>query len=321
MRIAIVGAGMAGLACAEGLIALSTEIVLFDKGGRPGGRVSTRITPTDAGGASFDHGAPRFQARDSCFQMRLEPWRAAGLVARWPGSARAQAGQESWVGVPGMSAPLAAMADAFTVHRRTRIDTLTRHGGGWHLGGSEGPAFDAIVVAVPAEQVAPLVAAHDEPMAARARAVQSEPCWTLMASFSARLPIEADMIEQSGAIGLATRDSAKPGRSGPEAWTIQATADWSRDHLEDDASRVAAALLDVFARAAGITLPRVLSAQAHRWRYARPSTIGSQDAVDDGFLWNAELGLGVCGDWLLGSEVESAWRSGTGLAHRMRGDG
>jgi predicted NAD/FAD-dependent oxidoreductase len=47
---------------------------------------------------------------------------------------------------------------------------------------------------------------------------------------------------------------------------------------------------------------------AHRWRYALSPGTG------DGALWNPDIGLGVCGDWLLGPRVECAWLSGRMLA-------
>ena len=41
-EFAIVGAGIAGLACAQQLQAAGRTVQLFDKGRRPGGRVATR---------------------------------------------------------------------------------------------------------------------------------------------------------------------------------------------------------------------------------------------------------------------------------------
>ena len=43
MRVAIIGAGVAGLACAERLDSLGATTQLFDKGKRPGGRLSTLV--------------------------------------------------------------------------------------------------------------------------------------------------------------------------------------------------------------------------------------------------------------------------------------
>lgn len=57
MRIAVIGAGIAGLACADELRRHDHPVTLFDKGRGPGGRMSTRRLDTPAGQASFDHGA------------------------------------------------------------------------------------------------------------------------------------------------------------------------------------------------------------------------------------------------------------------------
>ena len=57
MQIAIVGAGMAGLSCATRLAALGHELVLFDKGRGPGGRMATRRVEADGTMLRFDHGS------------------------------------------------------------------------------------------------------------------------------------------------------------------------------------------------------------------------------------------------------------------------
>jgi predicted NAD/FAD-dependent oxidoreductase len=132
-----------------------------------------------------------------------------------------------------------------------------------------------------------------------------------MAAFSGRVPIEADILREDGIIGWAARNSAKPGRSGPESFVIQAGPEWSRAHLEDDSSAVTPVLLEAFSVRVGTELPELLSAVAHRWRFARSGGAGL------GMLWNPDPRLGACGDWLLGPRVECAWLSGTALAEAM----
>lgn len=322
MRIAIVGAGMAGLACAEKLASAGCEVSLFDKGRRAGGRMSTRRSATSHGPAAFDHGAQYMTARDPAFRARVARWREAGLVAPWPA-----AGEDAWVGVPAMDAPLAAMSASLAVRWDTRVERIAREVVGegaetraevpatWRLQGEridEG-AFDTVVVAVPAEQAAALLAPCDAAMADRAAATPSQPCWTVMAAFAEPLPIAADIVRQAGAVGWAARDTAKPGRSGPESWVVQAAPDWSREHLELPAEEVADALMAAFYAAAGLDGRPALAVAAHRWRYARSGAAG------DGPLWDAAARLGVCGDWLLGPRVECAWLSGDRLADLMLG--
>ncbi len=310
MRIGIVGAGLAGLACAQRLKAAGHGVTLFDKGRGPGGRMSARRIATEAGEASFDHGAQYFTARDPAFRQQVEQWRQAGCAAAWPA-----AGPDAWVGVPAMNAPIKALAHALDVRWNVQVTALARAGGAWSLvgnGGGEG-GFEAVVVAIAAEQAAALLAPHEPGFAARAASTVSQPCWTLMAAFAEPLPIAADILRDDPVVGWAARNSAKPGRAGPESWVVQGSADWSRTHLERTPADIVPLLLEAFAAAAGAALPPPSAALAHRWRYAKSGAAG------EGQLWSHERSLGVCGDWLLGPRVECAWLSGTGLAGVMIG--
>lgn len=306
MQIAIVGAGLAGLSCGVRLRDAGHAVALFDKGRGPGGRLSHRRVATPSGEARFDHGAQYFTARDPDFRRQLDAWARDGLAAPWPA-----AGDDAWVGVPGMNAPAKALAAGLDVTCSARVERLSRDGDGWRLSGEgwEAGPFDAAAVAVPAEQAGALVRPFAPDFADAADATPAEPCWTVMAAFPSRLPIAGDVVKRRGPIGWAARDSAKPGRSGPESWVVQASPEWSREHLEASPAAVLPGLLAALAEVAGGPLPDPAAAAAHRWRYARSGALGRDD------LWDAGLKLGVCGDWLLGPRVECAWVSG----HRLAG--
>ncbi len=307
-RIAIIGAGMAGLACGTSLAGAGHEVHLFDKARGPGGRMSTRRVDTCVGEASFDHGAQYFTARDAAFVRVVAGWEEDGHVARWPA-----AGADAWVGTPGMNAPVRALAAAQRVHWSTRVDAIAAGPEGWLLRGEGigGLPYHAVLSAVPAEQVSPLLAAHAPAIAARAQATPSQPCWTLMLAFDTPLAPDTDVLRDCGAIGWACRNANKPGRGPLDTWVVQATPAWSTAHLEDDADAVAAALTHALQQGLDVALPTPLVAQAHRWRYARSGTSGET------LLWDGALRLGACGDWLAGPRVECAWLSGTALAQRM----
>ena len=308
-RIAIVGAGMAGLACAEALRERGFATALFDKGRKPGGRMSSRSGDSPAGPVGFDHGAQYMTVRDPAFVARLAAWREAGIVAPWPA-----AGADAWVGVPAMNAPLVALARDLPVRWETRVDALVREKAGWRLRGDgldEG-GFSAVLTAIPAEQTGPLLADHAPALAEVARGTPSAPCWTAMAAFPERLDVAGDVLRTDGAIGWAARNSAKPGRPATEAWVIQAGPDWSRAHLEEGADAVAQALLAAFFAAAGLAPVAPALLKAHRWRYARSGAARRE------VLWDPRARLGACGDWLTGPRVENAWLSGRRLAEAVR---
>jgi predicted NAD/FAD-dependent oxidoreductase len=76
-RVAIVGAGVSGLACACTLLDSDVQVAVFDKARGTGGRTSTRRG--DA--ITFDHGAQYFTARDGGFARHVEDWKRALVLA------------------------------------------------------------------------------------------------------------------------------------------------------------------------------------------------------------------------------------------------
>ncbi len=305
MRIGIVGAGMAGLACAEGLMRNGHEVVLLDKGRGPGGRMSMRRIKTTAGEAHFDHGAQYFTVRDQRFGSRVEAWIADGAVALWP-----SAGSEAYVGVPAMNAPVRQMTEAATVLWKSQVTQVERSGAGWRLLIESGGVFevDFLVFAVPAEQTSAMLASAAPDLAARASGPRSEPCWTVMLAFAEAVAVNQDCWRGDGIIGWAARNNSKPGRTGPESWVVQAGPDWSGRHLESDPDWIAVTLKASFSELLETELPLCLGMASHRWRYARSGAEGS------GAIFDGDRRLGICGDWLIAPRVEAAWISGTELA-------
>ncbi len=301
MRVAIIGAGVAGLACAERLESLGATTQLFDKGKRPGGRLSTLVFDDFA----WDFGAQYFTVRDPRFANRVSKWEAAGHVARWTDGP-----DGAWTGTPTMATFLAADCADRDVRFGALIRAVDAVDGHWHLSGpelEEGP-FDAVVIAVPAEQAATLIGLHDLSMAREAAMIRSAPCWTVMVAFPEALSSAPDVLRSAGAISWAARNGSKPGRPEAECWVIQAGGDWSARNLERDQDSVAQDLLAHLADLIGSPLPEPTFLKAHRWRFAMPQ--GGPGAP----LWNADLKLGACGDWCMAARVEDAWISGYELA-------
>ncbi len=67
-RVAVIGAGMAGLVCARQLADAGRRVVVFDKSGDIGGRLATRRRD----GLWWNHGAPAVHVRSREFLALLE---------------------------------------------------------------------------------------------------------------------------------------------------------------------------------------------------------------------------------------------------------
>ncbi len=349
LHVAVVGGGMAGVACARTLLKAGCEVSLFEKSRGFGGRMSTRRT--EFGG--FDHGAQYFTVRDKRFaqvlltaQKEVKAWSVSTVrVLDERGHVLASAPpptEPHFVATPGMSAlvnhwaqPLAHpelfgkdKARTLTETRVTHIERDVLNGHQWQLRAedSEGGqhvfgGFDRVVLALPHPQAHDLLLAsgHAPELRQQLSAVKVAPCWTLMVAYpNAMQPDLPHIGPQWNAarsthhrISWLARENSKPGRERIERWTVQASPEWSTKHLEDDSERVKAKLLKGFAEITGI---RVTPAHAavHLWRFAQTQTPLGQPCIYD-----ADLGIGLCGDWCLGHRVEDAFVSGLELALKM----
>jgi len=308
MQIAIIGAGMAGLAAANAFASAGHSVALFDKGRGAGGRMSTRRLTTPLGEAGFDYGAQYFTARDPAFVRVVRDWQDSGIATPWP-----LAGKDAWIGTPGMNAVIKHMAASHQITWNCLVGGAFRNGDQWWLSSNQGEAgpFDAIILAIPAEQAAAFLSLLDFGMARVAMSARSQPCWAAMFAFDQRLNGLPDIIRQDGDIAWAARNNAKSGRTGPEAWIVQAMPAWSVAHLECPQDEILRRLHATLEATAGHALPAPVAASAHRWRYALSA------GTSDGALWNPLTQIGVCGDWLLGPRVECAWLSGQTLVQRV----
>ena len=338
-HIAIVGAGMAAIACARTLVQAGHRVTVFEKSHTVGGRMATRNSPF----GSFDHGTQYFTIRDPRFELALQtspgvckPWSAntvhvldkQGRVA----AAGHPAGEAHWVPKPTMNTLPQQWAkpllDQGSVELQTRVDRIepdALNKRQWQLrttGAQDSThvysGFDAVVLAIPSPQALALLQASQvgAPLQKDIGKVTVAPCWTLMLAFpQAVQPGLTTLGPQWSAarsthhrIAWLARESSKPGRGWVERWTVQASAAWSQEHLQDDEARVQAKLLKAFTEVTGIRAePAHMDTQ--RWKYAQ-----TVQPLGRSHLWDAKTGLGLCGDWCLGHRVEDAFVSGLELA-------
>lgn len=316
----VIGAGIAGLSCAQLLHSAGFGVTVVDKSRGPAGRMSTRR----GAGWACDHGAQYFTARDPAFGAEVERWQREGVAALWQPRLKVFEGAaghttdrqlERFVGLPRMTAPARLLAEGLSLQTGLTAVALHRECAAWQLETAEkgriDGLFDGVILAVPAPQALPLLAPVSPVLAAEARAGHMAACWAMMLRFDTVLDLSFDAaFVNRGPLRWVARDSSKPGRDGQECWSLHASAEWSEAHLEEDAETVAPILIEAF-KALGGALPQAWA--AHRWRYAI-----TDSAVDGGCVWHAADGLGLCGDWLNGGRVEGAWLSGRAVAQQVR---
>lgn len=214
-----------------------------------------------------------------------------------------------------MSALCRSLAEPINPAFETVVSDVVRKDGKLILRSDEGRelgAFDRVIVSTPPEQAVPLLVESPE-LAAQAASVEMLPCWTAMVSFQPALSIEWDgAFVSDSPLSWVGRNSSKPGRSTQDCWVLHGSPYWSAEHLECQPSEVAGLLVDALFEATLCAELAPVATIAHLWRYAR-----AKQPLDMDYLYDAELGIGVCGDWCRGDRVEDAYVSGLGLSRRI----
>ena len=316
LRVAVLGGGIAGLACARTLDDHGCEVTVFDKGRGPGGRCATRFTDDDR----FDHGAPWFSVTDPRFGRYVKSWIERGVAAVWKGDfahvngnglQRATPDHARIVGTPGMHALCKHMGEGLNVRHGERVTDIVREDDGFRIKVGEEAVetvFDRVVVAVPPAQAAELLGGE---MGERVGAIGTSPRWSLMLTLVGEdAPFDA-LTFDDGPIEMIVRDDAKPGRertSGRRRWVAHASASWSEANLEEDKERVRDAMTELVREYLGAD--EAVHADAHRWRYARTET-----PIADRCLY--EDRVAYCADGCGGVGVEAAFLSGHAAAGRI----
>jgi renalase len=330
--VAIVGAGIAGLAAASVLSTAGRRVVVLEKSRGVGGRMATRRL----GEAVCDHGAQQFSVKGRAFGRIVAEAETAGFVDSWcrlfPSAETAQgpvkapldeAGHARWRGIRGMTALPKQVAASLpeTVRTQTRVASISSVAGRVRLEDEAGGCLTAAatIVTAPVPQaidlfkagglIPPLVNSDTWELL---DSITYEPCFSLMLVLDrpSRLPEPGGLQVETGPIAWIT-DNQQKGISPLPSLTIQARGDFSREHFDDDPAEVTRLLA---AEAAswidGDPMNAVLDSSLQRWKFAFPQTVLKTPLVP----LSTSPPVVCCGDAFGGGSVENAASSGLAAA-------
>lgn len=316
-RMAIIGAGLAGLSAAAVLTEAKLPVTLFERSDTLGGRLGAEL--------NVDMGAQYFTARHPAFRQVCREWEANGWLAEWSpqlyrhdlehGLRPSPDDVQRLVAVPGMVALATHLEPALTRHSVNVSRLHQTSDGDWLLhaaDGSEYGPFTAVMLAVPAALAVDLLTVAPS-LRQDVERVRMRPCWSVALTFDSPLPTLVDAcFVRDGPLDWLARNSSKPHRSGAESWVLQSTASWAEQHSAATSARVIAELGQAMTGITGLELPQPSNSEARYWPHARPA---------EQFKWGAlaapRLNLYVCGDWCMGGRVENAWLSGRQAAKAL----
>ncbi|MCU0550760.1 MAG: FAD-dependent oxidoreductase [Leptolyngbya sp. Prado105] len=317
-EIAIVGAGMSGLTCAQLLHQAGYKVVVLDKSRGLGGRMATRRLH----GTYADHGVCYLKPKSDEFQNLLHHLVDRKVSRVWTqtihefvdGQIRAsQKSAPCYVSANGISAIAKCLSIGLTLRLNHRVSEIRE---GWQLHCESGEVISAraVVVAIPAPQAAQLY--QLEPL----KRVEYSACISAIALYPTERQAEVEALEWKGLgcsdaeLGWIGIDSTKQVDPAQPSVVVQSNAAFAARHLEDlELQQVGERLLQ---RASEVGLPWLTSPellQVHCWRYAFPIT-----PITEKYLAADTVApLFFTGDWCGGNRVENAFEAGVATADEL----
>lgn len=316
MNVAVIGAGLSGLAAALRLQQQGERVTVFEKSRGLGGRLATRRV----GDVVVNHGAPAVDAPpDTHLRLMVDELGPDGVeVAGYEGAAPPDAPLEAPIEFPaGVTRLAKAMAEGVEVERGVRIAFLRPGPRGVELGDEQGNGrgtFDAVIVSAPAPQAADLLetAPSIRERAALMRGVGYSPAVVMIAGVAGCARTSGTVVVPDGG-PLAAVAAGPAAASGQTALCGRATAEVSArllDGASDD--EIAEELRAATLRAVGAE-GEPLWAQVKRWRFCLP-----QGRVDFDQANRDHGGVVLCGDAVSGPGMSATVDSGLRAADLVR---
>ncbi|NEU58385.1 NAD(P)/FAD-dependent oxidoreductase [Halorussus sp. MSC15.2] len=339
-RIAVVGAGAAGLGVAYALRETDAEVTVFERRESVGGRAATRRRDD----CVYDVGANYCKDDDERVSRLLTEELADGLVETegpvWTFDADGEVSEGRGDDAPKWTyrEGLATLGDRLrgaggaTVRTGTEVRTLTREsaatGDRWHVETDAGDelAADALVLTPPAPTTAYLLdrADWDESLCGDLVETAANVPYRTLLSVALHYPSRADLpyyalvnADKDHELGWVSREECKPGHvpGGESLLIVQPSPEWSRNRYDDADDEIAMAAADRVAELLDDPDRYQFDwADVVRWRDALPDSGADRAVLDRG----AEADLFFAGDWVVGEgRVHAALRSGLETGERI----
>ena len=316
-KIAVIGAGISGVTIARKL-SISNDVTVFDKSRGVGGRMTTRR----ADDFHFDHGAQFFTAKSNEFKEFCRKAKDDNVIEEWKCrfaeinegniNIQSQMGDYScFVAKPQMNSLCKHVSKDLNILLSRQIESTNFDDNKWTLKTSQGELFDDfdyLFLAIPSHQAINLIPESFKYFDTISN-IKMTGCFTLMLGFKEDLKIGFDAaLVKDSIINWISINSSKPERSHGFSVVVNSDNQWADNNIEEDLEVVKQKMITALKEILNLDLNNISYHNIHRWRYAN-----CEPRDGDKSLFDPNLNLGACGDWLIGGKVENAFLSGLDL--------
>ncbi|MEY8701785.1 NAD(P)/FAD-dependent oxidoreductase [Francisella philomiragia] len=323
MKVAIIGAGLAGLTAAN-ILKDCAQITIFEKSRGVSGRMSTRY----ADPYYFDHGAQYFTAKSPEFKEFLKPMIDQGIIKNWQANFVEIKNSEiinkkSWdneykhyVGSPRMNAIAQYLAEDLDISLNTRVSSIIKEDKFWIVKDDNNQflgRFDWIIFAIPSDQLKDLLP-QNTLFYNHISSIKMDSCFSLMLGYDREISLDFDAaLVHDEIISWISVNSSKPERNTSSCLVIHSANKWANQYIDYDREQILETIFERAKEILAVDLNKPEYKTLHTWRYAN---IVKQNTPS--YFIDANQNISACGDWCIKGRVESAFTSASILANQIK---
>ncbi len=315
----VLGSGISGSTIAN-LLLKKYKVEIIDKARGVGGRSSNKKIGK---GKSFDHGLQYFSSEEKEFNKFLQPYFKLGVLKHWGGNhldftLKKKKLSKKIIGKNAnndLAKYLTRNIKKFLDTEITRIQFKNNY---WEVYSKTKVFFSKnLIISFPFEQTKKILKGYLNTKLL-GKKIKMMPNLTLLIEGKINGKISLSSLKFNNKIisWAANENSKNRFNSNNTLWTVQTTENFSKKYIDLYKKKnkyVSKLILKEFCKITGYNFDLFRIVKLHGWKYSY-----NKQKLKNSSIWIKKFNVGICGDWFLGPQADSAWKSARSLFSKIK---
>jgi len=294
MKIAIIGAGLSGSNIYSKLKKDGHDVTLFEKSRGSGGRCSTRYINDN----KINHGTSSFTIKKDDFKKFCDEKINENILLK---------NETNYYALDGMNKLCSSLIDMKDLIKNTKITSCTFRNKKWILRDENRisyEGFDKLILSIPAAQILELDINITIQIQKQLEKVKYDSIATLIVYSHSLEKINNKALLQSKNFHKIIDNSIQKNNKNFSCYIFHLNQELTNKQNFEDKEMIKKYILNKIYDESGLCLEDNFHVFPHFWKYALVLEKLNQD-----YIYDENLGLGICGDYFNGNNLESAFLS------------
>ena len=316
----VIGSGISGATIAN-LLIKKYQVDLYDKGRGPGGRASFKRIKGQVG---FDHGTQYISPKSKEFKRFTNSLIKKKILKKWSGNhiflnskKKEDKNHIKIVGRKGNNDICKYLLKNVRCFFKSEVKKIYYKNKLWSILFSDGKikTYSGIILTCPFPQVKKLSKKFINNSFMKKK-IKMDANITVMIATKKNRKSPSSYLFEDPVLGWAGNENTKKRfKSRYDLWTLQSTFKWGNKNIKNNKKnkkRNSKVLIDKFFKLTKIKKTKIFYSLNHGWKYSSNSK-----PLKTKSYWDSSKKIGICGDWFVGSRLESGWISANDLFKKI----